>query len=74
MAGLEPATQRASVRERNDSFLHVSQLHSVIRRADARRLGGRLTAGHGEIKLIFFAYTCARATIAIFVQIERNPL
>ena len=39
MAGLDPATQPASVRERNGSFS----------RADARSLDGRLKGGHGEV-------------------------
>jgi hypothetical protein len=39
MAGLDPATQFASVCERNDSFAP----------ADAGALGGRLKGGHGEI-------------------------
>jgi hypothetical protein len=37
MAGLDPATQQASVRERNDS----------VAPADAGALGGRLKGGHG---------------------------
>jgi hypothetical protein len=38
MAALEAATHRASVRERKESF----------RRADARRMGGRVKPGHDE--------------------------
>jgi 16S rRNA processing protein RimM len=41
MAGLDPATQCASVRERK----------RVFRRTDVRRLGGRLKGGHGEVGL-----------------------
>jgi hypothetical protein len=40
MAGLDPATQLASVSERQRVF---------FRRADARLLGGRLKGGHGEL-------------------------
>jgi hypothetical protein len=39
MAALEAATQPARIGALNDSF----------RRADARRLGGRLKGGHGEL-------------------------
>ncbi len=39
MAGLDPATQPASICELN--YVGMS-LQRVIRRADARRLGGRL--------------------------------
>ncbi|GEM_PF-6380727 len=38
MAGLDPATQRASVSERKESYAP----------ADAGALGGRLKGGHGE--------------------------
>jgi len=38
MAGLDPATQPAS----------VSELSGSSARADARALGGRLKGGHGE--------------------------
>jgi hypothetical protein len=48
MAGRDPATQPASVGEPN----YVStESQRVIRRADARLLGGRLKGGHGD----FFA-------------------
>jgi hypothetical protein len=39
MAGLDPATQSASIRELNYT---CANLQEVIRRADARRLGGPL--------------------------------
>jgi hypothetical protein len=45
MAGPDPATQRASVREPNKPQYESSRRiveDNVIRRADARRLGGRL--------------------------------
>ncbi len=51
MAGLEPATQRPRVRAANrlrlNRGLHAWQIES-LRLADARRLGGRLKAGHDE--------------------------
>ena len=40
MAGLDPATQQASVNERCESFAP----------ADAGALGGRLKGGHGELR------------------------
>ena len=38
MAGLDPATQLASISERKESFV----------RTDMRALGGRLKGGHGD--------------------------
>jgi hypothetical protein len=44
MGGLDPPTQPASVRALN----YVDTIsYRVIRRADARRLDGRVTPGHG---------------------------
>jgi len=51
MAGLDPATQQASVGERKEAggFLQFRQTFvDSFRRADARRLGGRVKPGHGE--------------------------
>ena len=45
MGGLDPPTPPASVRELN--YVDTSSWR-VTRRADARRLDGRVTPGHGE--------------------------
>jgi hypothetical protein len=49
MAWLDQATQRASVREPNKLFQAIALRTRVIRRADARRLGGR---GPAMVKVV----------------------
>src|ERR1700733_11652740 len=67
MAGRNPATQPASVRELNYVY---SMPKRVTRRADARRLGGRLKGGHGEEKI---AATVAPALESTVVTLYYSP-